>query len=230
MTFLELCAAAGLDSGLISSQNTIVAVAGQSGRKLKVVNFVVQAWKAIQNGRIDWAWMRASYNQALTIGQTSYTPAQLGIATRFRFFLPDAAGFQPHTLYDPAIGVSDEQPLCQITPEAWYTIYDRGAQTGTRPMHYALDAGKLLLGPKPDKAYMLRGRYMKSAQVLALDGDVPECPDHLHEVIKWRAIMMLHGQDAAFADRSVAQAEYSRMYRLLCNEQTAPVQMSDSLA
>jgi hypothetical protein len=230
MTFLELCAATAVDSGLISTQNTIVATGAQVGRKLKVVNFVVQAWKTIQNGRTDWVWMRGSYNHALIIGQSSYTPAQLGIAARFRSFMPASGRYQPHTLYDPAIGVADEMPLTQISPEDWYAMFGRGAQTNSRPCYYALEAGNMLLGPIPDKAYVLRGRYMKAAQVLTIDADVPELPDHLHDVIKWRAIMMLHGQDGAFADRTVAQAEYSRLYRILCNEQTAPVQMGDALA
>lgn len=232
MTFLELCRAAGLDSGLISSQNLMTSTAGQVGRQLKIVNFVDQAWKLIQGGRNDWVWMRAPFNGNLVIGQGSYTPAQVGIATRFRAFIPDrqAEGFQPHTIYDPAIGNSDETALCQISPVNWHMMYDRGAQTNTRPVYYAIENGKFLVGPLPDKAYVIRGRYVKSAQDLAADGDVPELPADFHDIIKWRAILMLHGQDGAFVDRTVAQAEFSRLYRLLSNEQTEPVCMGDALA
>jgi hypothetical protein len=236
MTFLELCQAAALDSGLISSQNLMTTATTAStfykGRGRHVIDFTVQAWKTIQTGRNDWVWMRASFNGNLVIGQASYTPAQVGIATRFRAFIPDrpAEGFLPHTIYDAAIGRADETPLCQISPATWRMMYDRGAQTNGRPLHYALENGQFLVGPAPDKTYAIRGRYFKSAQILVNDGDVPELPSDFHDVIKWRAIEMLHGQDGAFADRTVAQAEYSRLYRLLVNEQTEPTNMDSAIA
>lgn len=236
MTFLELCNATALDSGLISSQNLMTDVTSASafytGRYRNIIDAVIAAWKTIQAGRPDWAWMQGTYTNPLVIGQSSYTPAQLGIAARFRSFLPDrdAECFRPHTLYDGAIGRSDETELCQITPMLWRRMYDRGVQTNSRPIYYALEAGKLLLGPLPDKTYTLRGLYMKSPQILANNADLPELPDTFHEVIKWRAILDLHGRDGAFADRSVAQAEYSRLYRLLANEQTAPLSLGNALA
>lgn len=229
MTFLELCRATALKSGLISSQNLMTTTVSQVGRQLKIVTAVIDAWNTIQTGRTDWAWMRSTFSHALTIGQSSYTPAQLGIATRFRAFVRETDDFRPLSLYDPAKGQADESEICQVTPAAWHTTYDRGVQTNSRPIHYAFEAGKLLLGPLPDKAYTLRGWYMKSAQVLANDTDVPECPDFFHDGIKWRAIMDLHGQDTAFADRAVAQSEYSRLYRLLANEQTDAVVVGGSL-
>jgi hypothetical protein len=229
MDFLDLVKAACLDSGLVSSQQLPTTVVGLVGRKLKIMNAVVDAWDSIQTGRSDWAWMRDVYTHALIIGQGSYTPAQLGIAMRFRSFIPDKPDFQPVTLYDPAIGQADETALCQISRFDWRTMYDRGVQTNTRPVHYAIDNGKLLVGPLPDKTYTLRGSYMKAAQVLTVDADVPELPVDYHPLIKWRAIMTVHGLDGAFADRTVAQAEYSRMYRLLANEQTDPVVVGGTL-
>lgn len=229
MTFLDLCKAASLDSGLISSQNLMTTTLNQSGRQLKVVNAVADAWDTIQTGRTDWAWLKAQFSHALVIGQSSYTPAQLGITSRFRAFLRETDEFRPHTIYDPAIGLADESELCEVRPAQWRTTYDRGVQTNSRPIHFAREAGNLLLGPLPSKTYTLRGWYKKSPQRLAADADVPECPDYFHVAIKWRAILDLHGKDGAFADRAVAQAEYSRLYRLLVNEQTDPVVMGGAL-
>jgi hypothetical protein len=229
MNFLALCRAAELKSALVSSQQLLTTTINQVGRHLKFVTAVADSWTDIQRSRPDWGWMRGTFTQALTIGQGSYTPANLGIASRFRAFLKDTCDFSPHTIYDTTIGQADESPLYQISPEQWRSMYDRGVQTRTRPCHYALDNGNLLLGPIPDKAYTVRGWYMKAPQVLAADADTPECPDFFHDIIKWRAILDMHGQDGAFADRSVAQAEYSRLYRQLCNEHTAPVVLGGSL-
>jgi hypothetical protein len=70
---------------------------------------------------------------------------------------------------------------------------------------------------------------MKSAQALVNDADVPELPADFHDVIKWRAISMLDGQDGAFRRPRVAQAEYSRLYRLLATSRRAG-RLGDALA
>jgi hypothetical protein len=58
----------------------------------------------------------------------------------------------------------------------------------------------------------------------------PDLPDHFHDIIAWKAIMKISGKDGAFADRLVAQGEYSTMYRQLVAEQTRPITLADSLA
>jgi hypothetical protein len=45
----------------------------------------------------------------------------------------------------------------------------------------------LLVGPKPDKAYVVRGEYQRGPQTLADDGDVPIMPTQYHDAIVWRA-------------------------------------------
>lgn len=232
MTFLELCEAVGIDSGLVSDHNIMTTVLGNNGRLGRIVRATAQAWEDIQNGRNDWVFMRAQFTGALVINQTSYTPAQLGIATRFRSFFrdADAEGFLPHTIYDASIGVSDESGLFETSPAMWRMAYGRGSQTATRPTDYALDGQNFLVGPKPDKAYVAKGWYRKSPQALVADADLPDMPAQYHSTIKWRAIMDLHGADAAFADRLVAQARYKEAYSVLVNDQTDPLQMGDALA
>lgn len=231
-TFLELCQSVGKDSGLISRQNIPATVDSAQGKWGDIVDFTAQAYKRVQAGRSDWEFLRAEYSGSTVAGQSSYTPAQLGISSRFRFFLPDvlADGIQPHRLYDPAIGEADSQNLYQISPECWSMVYGRGSQVQTRPTEYALAAGKLYLGAIPDKVYTVKGAYMKAAQVLAEDDDEPELPEHFHDIIKWRAMMMVAGKDGAFVDRMVAQAEYTGLYRLLAAEQTRPMNMGGPIA
>lgn len=231
MTFLELCQKAGTDSGLISYQNVPTTVAGATGRWASIVRFVAQAWSDIQRARTDWEFMRQAYSHALVIGTAAYAPADLGItAGDFARYISDAAGYLPHICFDPAIGVADTQSLVQISPEDWSMVYGRGAQTLTRPMNYALADTRLFVGPVPDKAYTLAGSYWRAPQLLVADADVPNLPAHFHDIIPWRAIMKMSGKDGAFADRLIAQGEYSTMYRQLVAEQTRPIIMADSLA
>lgn len=233
MTFLELCQAAAVDSGLISDSNNITTAAGaQTGRKARIIRAVVQAWEDIQKARNDWTFMRAQFSANLVIGQSSYSAAELGIATRFRTFFrdQDAAGFLPHSIYDATIGVSDQSGLSEVSFEVWQMVYGRGQQQQGRPTDYALVGQKFNVGMVPDKAYAIRGWYRKAPQTLAADADVPDVPSHHHTVIKWKAIMDLHGADGAFADRLVAQKRYGDDYRALVDEQTDPLTMGDALA
>jgi hypothetical protein len=233
MTFLELCQKTGTDSGLISYQNIPTTVTGATGRwaghrQLHRAGLVRHSAKRGPTG----SFLRASFSHALVIGQASYTPVELGIAERFARFAVDApaAGYQPMHCYDPAIGLADDASLYQISPECWSMIYGRGPQTPTKPTEYALANGKLYVGSKPDKAYVLAATTWKAPQILVADSDVPDLPDHFHDIIAWKAIMKISGKDGAFADRLVAQGEYSTMYRQLVAEQTRPITLADSLA
>jgi hypothetical protein len=195
------------------------------------MNAVADAWSDIQLARTDWEFMRQPFSHAVTPGVFSYSAVDLGIAagTHDRF-VGDTEDYQPTIIFDPAIGVSDQQSLSQITIEQWSMIYGRGAQTNSRPCYYAIAGGKMYLGPIPDKAYTLAGSYWQAPQALVNDADVPIMPAHFHNVIKWGALMTVHGLDSAFADRATAQAKYSSLYRQLVNHQTRPVLMGGSLA
>lgn len=229
-TFLSICQDVGTDSGLISFQNKPQTVVGAVGKWAEIVSFTAQAWRDIQRGRQDWEYLRAEFSHALTIAKADYTPAELGIATRFARFAVDqpADGFRPMRLYETS--EADSLDLFQISPEVWSQVYGRGSQQPNRPTEYALAGGKLYLGAIPDKAYTMKGRYWKAPQILALDADVPDLPEHFHDVIKWRGIMKVSGKDTAFTDRAVAQAEFSSGYRQLVKEQTRPVSMGAPLA
>lgn len=232
MTFLELCQQVGLVSGLISTQNQMTTTVGQVGRQLKIVTFTAMAYRRLQTSRTDWEWLRGTFSHALVIGQADYTPAELGIATRFKAFCVDVPvdGYRPMRLYNAGLGVADSQDLYQISPELYDQVYGRGVQTAQRPTEYALAQGKLFVAVKPDAAYTLDGCYWKAPQILAADGDVPELPAHFHDIITWGAIKLISGQEGAFADRAVALGDYSSMYRQLVTEQTRRISLGRPLA
>lgn len=203
MNYLQICQDVVRESGTISGDTTPSTTSGQSGRTLKVVNWVSKAWQEIQNLHDDWLWMRTEFTGTITQGAARYTAASFNL-TRWSRWITDE---HVVTIYDTSIGVADEGEIRQITWETWRARYGRGAQVQRRPVEYAISPqGEFCLGPFPDRGYMLRGEYQKSAQTLALDTDVPELPDaSLHSVIVWRALLSLAQFDEGQWPTGVAQ-------------------------
>jgi hypothetical protein len=78
--------------------------------------------------------------------------------------------------------------------------YDRGVHDASRPQIWAqAHDGSLCVGPKPDKAYVLRGLYRrKKAQRLLVDGDTPIMPEDFHGLIVGEALRLMARSDEAF--------------------------------
>lgn len=221
-TFLQLCSLLATRSGSIGTAPA--AVTGQTGRQAKCVDWVMNAWEIIQSDSTDWTWMQAEVAAtALTISQTGYTGAQLGIASRFAEFKGDrdvdGIVFQPWTIYDNSIGQSDENALREIAFAQWRVSYDRNTHTAQRPTVYAIAPDSTIrFGPKPDKAYRVRGEYRKTPQVLAANGDIPELPDRFHQIIVWRAIMLIAGHDEGDPQYQFAAQKYGELMLALQRE------------
>jgi hypothetical protein len=219
VTFLELCQEAASDSGTIAGLPSFTTTVGATGRVAQLVGWVRNAWVDIQNERNDWLWMRKQFSATLTIGQRDYTPAALGI-TDFGKFLPDTAYQRSFSVYDPAVGQADESHIQQSTWPNFRSLYDFGSHDAQPPSMWAFYAGKLWVGPKPDKAYTLRGEYRRSPQRLALDADTPEMPEAYHRLIVAEAIRLMARSDEAW-QAGVAQTEqYMRLRNPLVREQT----------
>jgi hypothetical protein len=206
-SFLELAGDVALLSGAASAPP---AVTGQTGRLAKVVAWTARAWELIQLANPNWSFLRSEWSAALIPGEHSYSAADLGIFDRFGELIGDHGSYRPVTLYDPDIGVEDEAPLEQISWEAWRTRYGRGGQAPDRPTTYAIapDQG-LRVGPAPDRAWLVRGEYRKAPQLLAADGDVPDLPARYHQIIVWKAILLMNEHDEAVQGVALAEREYA---------------------
>jgi hypothetical protein len=195
-TFLELCQRTAQSSGTVSG-NQPLTVTGQVGRLGRIVGWVQDAYTEIQNLHGAWLWMKAEFEEPLTIGQRSYEGSDFGL-TRVDHFLLMEGGKRLISIYDSAIGVSDEGFLSPMDWPAFYSGFLVGgnrSQTG-KPSHVAISPdGKLWLFPTPDKAYELHGFYRKTPQELTADADVPEMPARFHDLIKWQALIYLGEYD-----------------------------------
>lgn len=206
-TFLELVNDVGRESGTMGGQS-LGSVANAAGRWLKLVNWTRQAWQMIQRERGDWTFRRAQFEGVLTASKATYTPVDLGI-TDFSSWAPETDGINPFSLYDPAVGRADESHILRWNYTDWAERYDFGIHDANRPTVMAIDFERnLCLGPKPDKAYRLRGRYTRSIQTLSADSDTPIIHEDYHQAIVWRALMLLGEDDESQFEAGTSAAQY----------------------
>lgn len=199
------------ESGTVAGTNP-TSVLAQSGRLLKIVNWTNEAWKQIQNHRPDWDWMADTFTGSISLaGGATYTPEGSFSLTRFGSWRQDdlTSGFKAMSMYLTATGVSDEQPLDQISWRTYRERYVRGTQNTDRPIEWAITPAKsIAFGPAPDASYTVRGEFFHRANTMAANTDEPELPVQFHELIAWWAIVILHGHDeAAVTGTALAHAK-----------------------
>jgi hypothetical protein len=208
-TFLSLCSDLARESGAINPAPPTVVLAGLSKRQVQCVSWVSAAWTAIQNVTPFWLWLRGEFEGTLTIGDNAYSPTDMGIATRFSQWVEDTEDRLVMSIYDPAIGRRDETRIRQIPWDAWKDRYDFGVDDNKRPIYWSIAPdNSLRFGSAPDKAYKVRGEYLKAPQVLVADTDVPEMPDRFHSAIWQRALILMSASDEAIPVLQTAQLEF----------------------
>lgn len=223
-TFLQLVNKVERLSGIINQGQRLTTIVGARGRQEKIVYWTSQAWEEIQRERRDWTFLRKQFDEALTVGQATYTPAQLGI-TDFGGWVSEADNFRPFTLYDPALGRADETRLKPVNHRAWLDAFDIGSHDATRPNAIAIGFDRTLnVGPKPDKSYVLRGWYRRKIQTIAADSDIPYLDEQYHDAIVYRALMMLGEHDEAPVAIGTAQAKARVLHSQMLAEFTDPIE------
>ena len=225
-SFLELCQMVGRESGTAPG-NQPYSVAGQTGRLAKIVHWTNEAWVAIQNARDDWQFMREEYAGTVSPAMARYVPSALGIHA-MGAFLPDRTGYRPHSIYPSATGVQDETSLRQTNWEDWRQRFGRGVQTPQRPAEYAISPkGDFCRGPIPDAVYVLRGEYRRRASRMVDNDDEPQLPGQFHDMIAWRAIMLLDEHDEAIEAIRIGRARniFAETFSALVRSQTERIRI-----
>lgn len=225
-TFLELCQKVAQLSGTVTGTQP-TTVADQTGRLAKIVVWTAQAWRDIQNEKSGWRWMRAEWeDKALTSGAPRYTAASFSIDSRFAEWIVDSEHEREIvTIYDNTIGVSDESPLGLIPWNLWRRKYGRGEQDESRPTEYAISpANEICFGPVPNSSdYRVSGEYRKSPQALEDDADEPEMPERFHDLIVWRALVLLGQHDEGEFALATAERNYMTLLDDLMRDQLPPL-------
>lgn len=209
-TFLQLCNDVARETGTLGQDLTTVV--GATGRGRKIVAWTRQAWEMIQRQRSDWNFRQRQFDDVLTIGETTYSPADLGIDNFGRWMPQRGDRAYPFSLYDVTIGRSDETVLNVLPIRDWLSQYDLGSPESTRPTYVSIDPEEnLRLGPPPDAAYAIRGWYERSIQSMALDADEPFIHEDMHQIIVWRACMLAGDDDESEFESVTSGANFGQM-------------------
>lgn len=209
-TYLQLCQRARQECGIAGSGPT--SVISQSGDLKRIVDWVNTAWQDIQNREDTWQWMRASFSQALTIGQNSYTASGLGVSN-FAMWYPDSVKLYLTT-------TADESPLTYIPYDDFYNSYMLGTIPTGRPSYFSIKPNKsLIFYPTPDAAYTVRGDYYTGPTTLAADADIPAMPTRFHDLVWYGAMRKYAMFEAANEVYQFATQEYNRLMRNLEQDQ-----------
>jgi|TARA_Y100000310_G_scaffold51684_1_gene47605 hypothetical protein len=223
-TFLEICQKVARESGTISGALP-TAVTGQTGRLLKIVNWVADAWDEIQNDQSTWLWMRKEFSDVTVADTFKYSASDWSL-TNFSRWVIDPLSV---TMYLTATGVSDEGELKFITWEEWRIKYGRGTQDSGRPIEYTITpAEEFAVGPKPDAVYTINGEYFEDNETLAADGDTPNCPARFHNVIVWKALMKLAGSDEGGEQSKNFEALYKPLRFALERDQLPKISIAST--
>lgn len=189
MTYLELVQTLAREGGTTGGASSISTVAAASGRAAKLVAWVADAWRDIQNESEAWLWMRHEFEGPTLVNLDSYAGSALG-ATRLRRWLVS----QNHeadsgvTIY-AAGDVANEGGLLWLSWDVFRRSKLLGTQTPGAPRYVSIDPQRnLRLAPKPDGVYTIRGEYIRAPQTLVADNDAPEMPEEHHHAIVSRAL------------------------------------------
>lgn len=201
MTFLELCQTLRRECGVSGTGPT--SVVGQTGEYLRLVEWIKQAWREIQEMRDDWAFMWAPGAFTTSIGVADYTQAAIGVTAR-RFDLDS------FVLTD---GDGAKRLLHRVPYPLWRDLYSRSTLDNNVPTYLTdLPNGSLRLTTPPDGAYPVSFDYYRETQVLAANSDEPLLPTRYHDIIWIKAMQYYAGYEDG---REVAADSMARFLPLL---------------
>ena len=211
MTFLELCKRLRSEAGIAGSGPT--SVASQTGELLRVVDWIKDAYRDIQDRRQDWDFLRNDF---------SFSASVAGGATYAKTVVTNLANWKhderdSFRCYLTATGVNDEQWLVF---EPWdkfrsTRLFGANRNNSGRPLYFSIKPDKsVMLWPTPDATYTIVGEYYKTATEFSVDGDEPLFDRH-HMAIVYNALMRYAAYVAEPALYARGEAEYKKLIRKL---------------
>ena len=232
--YLTLCQDAERECSLSS---LLTAVASQTGEHLRFVNWVKSAYIEIQNRHNgQWRWLRRSFTFNTTSGDDTYAYGDItdvdaaAVITRFGNWL--AHDWEDrYRCYLTSGGVGVQYYLNYLDWVDFKAIYKTGSQNNSAPAFITVDPqNNLILGPQPDDTYTVTGEYMRSAQLLAADGDTPEMPSQFHGLIVARAMEKYALTESAEEVLVRARGDEKRLMRQLEANQLPAISVAGPMA
>lgn len=189
-----------------------------------IVDMIPRAWEKIQNESPSWNFMRKSNTLQLTAGTRQYTltAIQAKVADYYGYipnWAPNAP-FPYFLIYDSGLPTANQvdyiYPFVEyIDWRGWWDRLPRPLPTQPNRMTERPDKS-LEFDPTPATApsggqWAIRVDYRQTNQVLAASGDVPILPPEFHEMIAYKAVMLVgemrqnQGPGVAYAQREYTE-------------------------
>jgi len=215
-TFLELCNKVHERTG--ESGADLTTVVGQTGYNKRLVNYVKDAWKDIQSKHPTWRFMRKAALPTIAITNSS-VDADAWVVANLSTSI-DFIHKKTFSIYDTALGTSDETKLIYVEWEDWKNrfglSYDDGAQN--RPVHITLDpdTSNLVFGPTSDGSYTIAFEFQANPVEWSADADtLAGVASSMHEIVKWRALMYYALAEEDTSAYNEAKSEFRKYMRKL---------------
>lgn len=234
MNFLALCQRYIFEVGDSGETGALpTTTVAQTGKMLKAVTNVNQAYTDLQNKQQNWEWRNAEATGVETISAGVKTVTLLGASSDFDELRPYFTDLgKPYIqIYLSSVGITDQQNLYILPWQEFAGYYDSDRFTSTgRPQYAAIAPDRTLkLWPTTDAVYKLKYRYRKTIQSMAADATTPALPDKYHMLIVYMA-MVYYGMSnesnrvlttlgTGVDDKRAPNSPMVSMYRDLCNEQ-----------
>lgn len=239
-SFLKICQDVARECGIAGGSDLVprpVSVVNQMGELSRVVNWVADAYTEIQNSR-NWRWLRKDFTFDTVDGTDTYpfsavTDVDTSAAiTRFKAWRLNDRN-NPPKLYLTSAGLGAQVFISWSKWDAFEHLYKTGSlqlQT-SQPVHITVNTkDEIVLGVTPNDVYTVTGSYFRSAQILALDSDIPEMPEDFHSLIKYQAMEYYGLYESAPEILSRAQNGMHRIMSQLKRNQEVAFRIGGPLA
>jgi hypothetical protein len=197
-TFLQLCQTVRQECGVAGDGPT--SVLNQVGVLKKIVDRTARAWIDIQASRPYWKFLRNQFTFQTVVGVREYdVAADLSLTTCDKF--------DRENTYLYLTSTEDEQELRWRAYDYFrksYRTYPPG-----RPTVITEAPGRVLaFNSTPDAIYTVTFDYWMTPERLSQNNDVPASPEHLHDAIVWKSVMMFAGNEGATELYGYAKSMY----------------------
>ena len=226
MTYLELVKATARASETSSPNfNSIDESTDYVGL---TAEYVREAWVKIQAKREDWDWRQREFTFETVPGKWSYGWDEMRGANQANRSIPNSVGFRrwrgdevdrggkAALRWIISIPANDYAAGSQFPYTPFADLRVRRltrSDISTRPTQFTVSPQRAVqVYPIPDGAYRISGMFVKGIQILTNDNDVPEgLSGEYFDLIKWYAVMNLHGGDEAEESVIHAKAQYDQL-------------------
>jgi hypothetical protein len=212
LNFLQICQRVKQECGVSGTLSTVVS---QSGELKRIVDWAATAYDDICASRNDWKFLRSAFTFTTTSGDDEYeitdtfdTRGRGGTNIGFQRWWE-----QTFRIYRQSAGVSQQTFLPYWEWVDFRDYWLLASQQNGAPQCFTIrpDDDCLLLGPKPDAAYVVTGEFQITAPILTQNTEEPLIPPQYHMAIVWRAVQSYAAYEETAAKYATAEREYKRI-------------------